>query len=281
MYQTIDAADHTSFLSNLLSFAETVGWTVVRNTSSEKILQIPSGGYVGLIVSGVNVEFQMFRVYDSTRAIADQLGVIATSSSSLLPRLTLHNQAFKVWLTVSDRRICGVCRISNTYHSFYLGYLLPFAPTDVYQFPGFVGANGDGTTWSTTTDGVQSFVFGRTSGRPSRVCLPTASWQSVKMGSVGNYAIDFAYVWPFDNDISSLGKTIAGDHVLYPAFVVSSKLSAEATADDGIWLGYLDGIYAISNDGTTSETVVTVDGVNYLVIPNVFRASENFALRLS
>jgi len=101
-----------------------------------------------------------------------------------------------------------------------------------------------------------------------------------------------SYIFPFNARFRSLGPKVDGSHLLFPALVVSSFFegsasrdnapigSGERYADDGQWLGYLDGVF-VTDQGLAPGSILTVDAVDYLVIPNVDRASETYLLRLS
>ncbi|MNN56784.1 hypothetical protein D3C81_1717340 [compost metagenome] len=96
-----------------------------------------------------------------------------------------------------------------------------------------------------------------------------------------SYINELAYVWPFDGGLANLGKTLGGEHVIYNAMIVSSTPSVGLAPDDGMWLGYLDGIFACSNVGASAESVITIDSIQYLLVPNVFRGSQYYAFRLN
>lgn len=286
---TFTASNQTDFVTKLLANVRAEGWVVELDSVSAKVLRVPAGGYVALLIDGVNIEMQAFRAFDPGRGIGDQIGAIKTPVGGYkLPRLPLHNQSFQVWLSVSERRLAGVCRISNAYHSFYLGLLLPFANTESYPFPCFAGGSGDADVWSSTASTASGFPWYGGTSRPPRVCLPGGGWQAVAKNDSGdslnftpNYGYDLGYVWPFDGGVAGLGKTLAGDHVLYNAMVVSGSPATGEGVDDGIWCGYLDGVFAVSNVGASAESVITIGDDQYLLVPNIFRGSQYFALRLS
>lgn len=284
---TFSASNQTDFVTKLLAAAVGGGWVIESDLATSKVLKIPGGGYVALLLDGVNVELQAFRSYDPGRAIADQIGALKTPSGSYkLPRVPLHNQAFQCWISVSGRRLTGVCRISNTYHSFYLGLLLPFANTDSYPFPAFVGGSGDAELWSSTGSGAGAFPWFGGTERPCRVCLPGGGWQAAvsntdSLETLPTYSRDSAYIWPFDGGVAGLGKTLAGDHVLYEALVISGAPATGEGTDDGLWCGYLDGVFAVSNVGASAESIITIGADSYMLVPNIFRGSQYFAMRLS
>lgn len=286
---TFTASNQTDFVTKLLANVVAEGWVIESDSATAKVLRVPAGGYVALLIDGVNVEMQAFRSFDPGRGIGDQIGAIKTPVGGYkLPRVPLHNQAFQVWLSVSERRLAGVCRISNSYHSFYLGLLLPFSNTESYPFPCFAGGSGDAELWSSTAVQACAYPWYGGTSRPSQVCLPGGGWQAVaKSGGSDTldfkptYSTDYAYTWPFDGGVGGLGKTLAGDHVIYNAMIVSGSPAVGEGTDDGLWLGYLDGIFACSNAGASAESIITIDSIQYLLVPNVFRGSQYYAFRLA
>lgn len=270
-YIQYTASDNIDFVDKLLANAVAEGWEVVRNTTTEKVLKIPAGGYVAIILNGMHLRFQAFRQYDPERVLIDQMG--AMERDDYLPKLPLHNQPFLSWVNISERRICGLVRISNTYHSFYLGLLTPFAPTSHYPFPCFAGGTAV-ELWGDTNSAL-SYMYSRGGNAGARVQLPAGGWQDV------NNASSSDFVWPFERSVARLGTALDGSYVLYPAMVVSGKLVEGMQEDQGMWLGYLEGIYAVSQVGLAAETIITVDSVDYLIVPNVFRGEQTYALRLN
>jgi len=124
-----------------------------------------------------------------------------------------------------------------------------------------------------------------------KVCLPTGAWQVVGGNSGGSssftnefpYSYSYGFIHPFDGKFHRLRSKIDGSAVVYPSLVVSSGRSSDTdvlNADDGVWLGYLDGVVAIPQ-GRAAESLIAVDGVDYLVVPNVSKATETYGLRLA
>lgn len=271
-YFQFTATDNIDFVDKLITHAIAEGWQVVRNTAAEKVLKIPAVGYVAIILNAMHLRFQAFRLYDPARVLQDQIGAI--DNAERLPKLPLNDQPFLAWVSISDRRICGVVRISNTYHSFYLGLITPFAPTSSYPFPCFIGGTA-AELWGDTSNDTNSYMYSRSGNFGARVQLPNGSWQYVNNESSSDF------VWPFERGVSKLGAALDGSYVLYPAIAVSGALAQGDSENKGMWLGYLDGIYAVSQVGLISETIVTVDSTDYLIVPNVFRGDQTYAMRLN
>jgi hypothetical protein len=124
-----------------------------------------------------------------------------------------------------------------------------------------------------------------------KVYLPNNTWQIVGGNSGGQasftvdfpYSYSFAYIHPFDNKFSRLRNKLDGSAVVYPSLVVSSGRVTEfddLNSDDGRWLGYLDGVFCIPQ-GRAAESIITIDGEDYLVVPNVKKMTETYGLKLT
>lgn len=263
-------------------------WSVVRDTSSEKVFGLPGGaGFVAFVIGAGIVEVQAFQVFDPDQPVASQSGGFSYSYSPFLPRVVLPSGSVKVWTVVNSRRLCGVIKTASTYYSFYAGLILPFGSNRVYPFPCFIGGSGE---IGGSKESAYPFMSGGNQYCP-KVCLPTGAWQIVGGNSGGSssftsefpYSYSYSFVHPFDGKFHRLRAKIDGGAVVYPSLVVSSGRSSDTdvlNADDGVWLGYLDGVFAIPQ-GRVAESVIAVDGVDYLVVPNVSKLTETYGLRLS
>lgn len=264
------------------------GWTVVRSSSSEKVFALPGGtGFVAFVLSAGVVEVQAFKAFDPAKSANAQAGAFSYAYTPFLPRFVLPSGAVKVWTVVSSRRLCGVIKSGSAYYSFYAGLLLPFGPSGVYGFPCFIGGSGE---IGGSKESAYPFMSGGNQYSP-KVCLPSGAWQIVGGNSGGGssftidfpYSYSYAFIHPFDGKFHRLRSKIDGGAVVFPALVVSSGRATDAdslNADDGAWLGYLEGIVAVPQ-GRAAESLITVDGLDYLVVPNVGKASETYGLRLS
>lgn len=264
------------------------GWSVVRDTSAEKVFGLPGGqGHVAFVIGAGVVEIQAFPVFDPEQPVAGQTGGFTYAYSPFLPRFVLPIGEVKVWTLVNSRRLCGVIRSGSSYYSFYAGLILPFGSNKVYPFPCFIGGSGE---LGGSKQSAYPFMSGGNQYCP-KVCLPGGGWQIVGGNSGGSssftnefpYSYSYSFIHPFDGKFHRLRSKIDGDAVLYPCLVVSSGRMSDAdelNADDGMWLGYLDGVFAIPQ-GRAAESIIAVDGLDYLVVPNVSKSTETYGLRLS
>jgi hypothetical protein len=264
------------------------GWVVVRNTPSEKVFQLPNfAGFVAFIVTGDIVEIQAFKIFETNKTANAQAGAYSYAYTPFLPRFRTPSGSVKVWTLVNSRRICGVIKSGSTYYSFYAGMILPFGSNRAYGFPMFIGGSGE---LGQSKESAYPFMSGGNQYSP-KVYLPSNSWQIVGGNSGGQtsftvdfpYSYSFAYIHPFDNKFSRLRNKLDGSAVVYPSLVVSSGRVTEfddLNSDDGRWLGYLDGVFCIPQ-GRAAESIITVDGEDYLIVPNVKRLTETYGLRLT
>lgn len=263
-------------------------WTVVRDTSTEKVFGLPGDqGFVAFVIGAGVVEVQAFPVFDPGQPVSGQAGGFSYAYSPYLPRFVLPAGPVKVWTLVNWRRFCGVIKAGSAYYSFYAGLILPFGSNRVYPFPCFIGGSGE---LGGSKESAYPFMSGGNQFSP-KVCLPSGAWQIVGGNSGGSssftnefpYSYSYSFVHPFDGKFHRLRSKIDGGAVVYPSLVVSSGRSSDTdaqNADDGVWLGYLDGVVAIPQ-GRAAESVISVDGLDYLVVPNVSKAPETYGLRLS
>ncbi len=266
------------------------GWVCVRDLEGEKVFELPFwGGFVAFLIAGDVVRVSGFPSFDSSKSVEGQAGAYVSS----LPRFVVPAGAVDCWTVVSDRRVAGVIRSGSVYYSFYVGLIESFGSSRHYPFPCFLGGSGD-------VDGLYKSAYPFHGGGAlycPKVCCPDGSWQLVGGRSVVSYTSfdateNAAYIFPFNARFRSLGTLVDESHLLFPALVVSSYFdgsssrdnapigSGEVYADDGQWLGYLEGVF-ITDQGLDPGSVLVVDGVDYLVVPNVDRVSETYLLRLS
>ncbi|UUC20555.1 hypothetical protein NOV18_08760 [Pseudomonas asiatica] len=279
-------ADYLSALA--VSILPSNDWVAVKNSDGEIVFRLPHGqGYVAFIVAGNVCEIQAFQDYDPTVSTKLQAGGYSTAYSPFLPRVSVPAGPVEVWTVVSSRRVAAVIKSRDAWYSLYAGLLLPFGSNRAYSFPCFIG--GSGQIGNSTYESAYPFFSGGDSYCP-KVVLPNGAWQKVGGNAGGTssffsfpYSYPYSYIWPFDGKFQRLGSKLDGSAMLYSALVCSSGRvdAADAlNADDGKWLGYLDGVYAVSQ-GRAAGSVIEVDGVDYLVVPNVSKISETYALRLS
>ncbi|MDF4819800.1 hypothetical protein P3547_19935 [Vibrio parahaemolyticus] len=302
-FKQATAAGFEALLTDIKDFAALQGWTLLKD-DSEIILQAPNSLCVVGLKKDINsdrnyfnLELQGFNSLDSNKLFHEQVGAIPnygfngnSNTSDRVPRLTLADESMEYWLSISERRIALTVRVSNFYVSAYLGLLLPLGSPQDYPYPLFVGGNMSSThndfdiqhLWSDTSSSNSNYMFGSGSQIGSaKVKNPNGEWENIyhggsMSGDPANYGA-YALCHPFNGKIKHLGKTGAGAYPLHASLVVSGEKTT--SPDSGLWLGYLEGIYATTHEDNFAE--YTIDSA-FVCFPNVFRstAGQFFAMEM-
>lgn len=213
---------------------------------------------------------------------AEPIGNQANRSGARV--LTLWQSATPYWFVANGRRVIVVAKVSTVYVCAYAGFILPYCEPTSWPYPLFVGGVGNNLTrrWSASNEWQHSSFF--SSGEfGSAICLPDTSWKGVvnqngSGASGGGRPTDSALVYPwrwedlgfndlFGNNVS-IRDNIDGSYALEPAELMVQQ------PFPGV-LGVLQGVYKISGFAQSSENIVTVGGVDHLVVQNVYRTGIN------
>jgi hypothetical protein len=194
------------------------------------------------------------------------------------------NTSMPYWIVANGQRFIVVAKVSTTYHSIYFGKILPYYTPSEYAYPVYLG--GETTTiterWSSTSQNYRSFTQPGLNG--AWFYKPEGVWQTLVNGenSSGNLIYRSANsVWPHhestdrSNYIAKMQANIDGSYSLLPCVIM-------ATSPTNLVAGELDGAFIVSGFNNAAENIITIDGVQYLVVQNIFRtAIDNYwALRL-
>ena len=205
---------------------------------------------------------------------------VAEQANRLSSRyVLLWDQAMPYWLVANGRRFYFGVRVSTVYESAYAGFINPFHLPTTWPYPLFVGASEPDSTdrWSIVRGDHTAFFV----PNAAAMYFPDGVWRSIqsRVNGVGNADgwSDTNVILPWHRyDYSTdYRENLDGTYPLSPAIInVTSPFRAV--------MGTLDGIFWTTGFNNSSETILTVSGVNYVVIQNVFRttAGEYAAFRL-
>jgi hypothetical protein len=299
-------AGGTAFISgDVFTFAVTPPWTSLRRVAaSEMIWQAPGNGGLDEIIVGAktfsdtggdyyNWRLGGFSAYNSGAAFNTQPGYLGGNAQAHpSPVFTLWNSTIPYWIIANGRRVVVVAKVSSVYVTCYLGFMAPYMAPGAFPYPLVVGGNlsfnvsepvtGDGGwRWSSSATHMRNFAipYNTTLSNPGestlQLRLSSGSWQQF-----GSYQGEqtFGQVWPYGY-VDSAGAwdwrpNLDGGYPLLPIVLTD--------ATPNIY-GELDGVHAVTGFGQGSENTITVAGVQYLVVQNIFRNSKSdfFAVRLS
>lgn len=265
-YTSGTADDYLDLLDILADFVTTTmdpegeRWSVLRDSGAsprELVLQGPGLSGDDEIKVGIrtsvgadygNWELKGFSAFNDALAWGSQLNASGSAYSLQL------NTAMPYWIVANGRRIIVAAKASIYYTCAYLGLFLPYATPAQYPLPMFVG--GSSTTDSRYTSGGTAFPISHS----ILGMLTPSAWVAATLNA--------------GVDLNTLRELPDGSYPLYP---VRLQLPSPNQT-----IGELDGVFRLAGYNQTAENIVTVGGIDHLVLPNVNvsgRASM-WALRL-
>lgn len=227
--------------------------------------------------------------FSAGNGFESQVGISPTSF------VAVWNSPMTYWIVGNGQRFVVVVKVSTTYHAMYCGKILPYGTPTQYPYPLFIG--GESTTnlrWSNTTVGFRHFSDpGSPSNSTNSGCnflFPDGAWQPFLnwTNSSGNdlLATTGRTVWPcagssnngteVDNRLREMRDNIDGSYTLLPLILHCEAPSRQV-------FGELDGCFWVSGFGNAAENVVTIGGVDHLVVQNIYRTNRwnYWALKLA
>lgn len=224
-------------------------------------------GIVGLTSSGVN-------------DIENQPG------ASMPHWMLLLNSAMTYWFIGNGRCFKVIVRAGGNYQQMYGGFILPEHLPDDWPYPLYVGAcawerdigNSESTLRNT------AFWHGSAEGTSSanRSCASLCDAGRVfrrqanyyRTGNENSQASDTDqvhtqpwYLQWFENNVR---QSLTNQPVL-----VQGSLFSNSSVSGHNFYGRFDGVFYLPAFGSTPEQIITVDTVDYLAVPNVFRTNDS------
>lgn len=216
------------------------------------------------------------------------VGYVSADSYGLQPYISspsflhLWNDAIPYWFIANGQRVIVVAKVSGVYQIAYLGKFLPYALPTQYPYPVLIaGMSGNaGYRWSSVGADHNSFQNPGIGG--SRLWYVDSTWQNVYNHDAGGSSIDHMNVWPTSSSFNSFDTVRAnltswpdGGYTLLPLIIHCNTPANNV-------LGELDGAFFVTGHSTSAESIITISGVDYLVMQDGFRTGrENYmALRL-
>lgn len=213
-------------------------------------------------------------------------------------RTFLDSGTISYWFVANGRRFFAIAKISTTFEALYAGLFLPYATPLSYPYPLFIGGSAgpldsDGPiNWRTINSNHSQFIAPYyDSGAASYVdpsawlLDPSGNWLRVATsGGALNGSVAPCGIHPIQtggdlfNEDSSLQYSYSGRFVLknlMDAYGGSRQMIPCTLVQYGTTsqtLGILDGAFRCQGYMNAAENLITVDAVDHLVIPNVYRS---------
>jgi hypothetical protein len=301
---TITAGGTAFIAGDVFTFAVCPPWTSERRVAgSEMIWEAPGNGgldeiFVGAkVFSDVGTDYYNWRLggfsaYNSALAFNAQPGYVGGASQAHpSPVLTLWNSSIPYWIVANGRRVIIVAKVSTVYVAAYLGLMNSYMAPGSFPYPLIVGGNlafqtepvttSPSWRWSYTGNDMRNFAipYAAAMGFDYRsslqLRLASGSWRGF---DIANTETVFGQVWPFAYVDQSTNydwrPNLDGGYPLLPVVLFDNTPNM---------YGELDGVHATSGFSQGSENTITIKGIPYLVVQNVFRntKADFFAVRLS
>jgi hypothetical protein len=288
-YTSGTATDYKDLMARLATYVGSHGWAVIEQTSSSLYLCGEGLAALDQIYCGIDA-FENTGSGFYNWELAGSFGYRAGRTVSNHPMSSGPNKCFAYlwdtsipyWFVVNGRRIIVVAKIGTTYQTIHLG-LLTVPGTDAqYSYPLLIGGSGntraqaysDSTSLNSAFWGINN--TGNSYGN-GMLCLPGGKWQAVEHNS-GSYDGRIGVASENLGLAPYMLSSIDDIYVIDQIYMADNPTSTSTNI-----YGAVEGLFRVSGDRNSAENIITVSGINYLVVPDVFRSSiESFcALRLN
>lgn len=267
---------HYAMLETIRDFASANGWTVLRydTAPANRELILKGVGY-----TGAEEIFVGFRTYQDSSA--DYYNLLAGVFTGYVPGNTFdsqpgarlsgvpaHNNRIDYWLTLNPQRIALAMKVGTpVYESCYVGKCLPYGRPSQYPYPVVCGGMLSGASATRFSDTAHS---GYCKGNRANMTLR----------SNDNWLLPHCYPWG-NSYIAGTGASGTNTN-LRDTGGIYHLLPVELHDNSANLWGALDGVFYISGFDNAVENTLTVEGVDYVVIQDVWRTghTDYYALRM-
>lgn len=183
----------------------------------------------------------------------------------------LSNTPIRYWIIANGRRFILITAVNARYDVLYGGFILPeHLPSD-WSYPLLIGGSAsDHLSNSNTTISHRNFWDTRDT---AFLFTPAQSWRTFDnytgSGAVNTATTNVMYSIDWNPNFRyNFTRTLDGQPWISPGRITELGGLVQNT------LGVYDGVFFVSNVGLVAESIITVSGVDYLVVPNVFRTTN-------
>jgi hypothetical protein len=176
------------------------------------------------------------------------------------------------WFVANGQRVMVFAKVNTGMRSCYLGKFHPYATPSQYPLPLLIGAEYDAPLSYTSTAGT-CFTYRNTSENNAWLYTPDNSWLGYDNEDTSNF--DF-FCFPreaslYDSSCEEfLGLLVpydSGESYVFP-YVLCSRDYGDSSGRDyykNAVFGELDGVFYPPGLNQVSESIIMIDGVNYLI----------------
>lgn len=200
----------------------------------------------------------------------------------------------KYWFIADERSIKIVVKVGSYYHQAYLGYILPYANPIEWEKPVCIGGSGlcdyTGTPiryYETVYNAMTAFwspfngSYSGKFGNVSTILIKDSTGSHKRIyHRIGNAYNSSGYgTIPY---LETLRNMYGQYNIIYSNSNNFHLMPIQILGDEVIY-GEFDGIKYVTGNGINAEDTITISGVQWLCVPNVYILSPNHwaAYRLS
>ncbi|MGI6655262.1 MAG: hypothetical protein ACOX5Z_00220 [Desulfobulbus sp.] len=276
-YTSGTAANYKDLLAVLASFAAANGWTVLEQTAASLVL-------CGSGLAGLDEIYCAIDTYENSATSAYQWrmygawGFRPGKANRLVhcspaPCLAYFwNAAMPYWMVANGRRLIVAARVGTTYQMAHLGLLTPPATDAQYPYPLLIAGSGSSLTAAYSTTSLRAF-WATTRDETNRggwLHQPGGEWAFLARPDRSSSLPSF-YAESVCSALSGrILSGLDGTYLLEPVVMVANRVESSTPG----WqyasscFGRVEGLFRVSGHNNTAENIITVDGVNYLVLPD-------------
>lgn len=286
------ATDHLDLFDRLVAFLQlgitTPGgpdWELLRQDTSALTALFRAPGlssteeiHVGIGIAAdagadkFALKLWMFKAY------VEGLGDFEQPGTSSVRYMALWDTTMPYWFIANAQRLMVVAKVSTNYMASYIGKFLPYGTPGEYPLPYYIGTPSSAfDRYSVESNNVRNFFD---PSETSLILHPSGQWWSAgnfrETSGEQTMSDSYGFMWPYSANIANSSQkdrwrecrnNIDGSYTLFPL-----RLLGDLPQRD--WYGELDGAFAVSGFSAASEDIVSIGGVNHLIVQDIFRTNR-------
>lgn len=203
------------------------------------------------------------------------------------------NSPIKYWFIANGRCFKVITRINGRYDAMYGGFILPEHLPGDWSYPLFIGASFLGRNAQASLDTYQHSNFwnanadgsGNLALSQGYLFSPVQAWMPIRNFNSGSTLTTARMTLPWARGVrqQNFRNCLDGQRWLQRGQLVGigwvpGNYDRGGKVGDmperGQFFGSFDGVFYTPSFGATAEQIVTVNGVDYLLVPNVYRTGD-------
>lgn len=277
-------------------------WVQLRYVAGDELVMkgLGSGGTDEIIVgmklyqdsaTGIySIIFNSFTAWNSGLTFYQQAGAMQQSQNLICMPVNSNPSninEIKYWLIGNARHFKVIARVGSVYHQAYAGFIIPYGTPSEWPYPvciggsGLINLSGVSDRFSSTSNSISAFwkpqnAFSVGSyNETSTLFIRDGGGNQIRLWNRVSNSITnpSAGTWPYieqlketAGDFTKIRLDTANGYSLFPIIICNDSPAN--------LYGEFDGIRFITGYNNSTEDIVTISGVNWLIMQNVFRTGD-------